>query len=70
MITLDLHGIRHSEVKNKVIRFLEDNWDCCNCVKIITGHSVIMKYLVTDTLIEYKLIGESSEYDPFIKVLM
>jgi len=55
MIKLDLHGIRHEDVKRKVIKFIEDNWMSGKLVRIITGHSNKMKKLVGEILDEYDL---------------
>jgi len=53
MRTLDLHGLRHSEVESVLHAFINDNWD--EDLRIITGNSVYMKNLVCEILIFYKL---------------
>ena len=55
MEKLDLHRTRHSEVKRKVINFIEDNWGSGEEVEIITGNSNKMCDIVTNMLDEYKL---------------
>jgi len=55
MIKLDLHGIRHREVRNMVIRFIEKYWNTNTEVEIITGYSERMKFFVKEVLDEYKL---------------
>jgi len=55
MKTLDLHKVRHADVKRKVTRFIEANWDTGTTIKIITGHSPQMKALVKSVLGEYEL---------------
>ena len=52
---LDLHGVRHHEVRNKVIRLVEDNWGEGLIVEIITGNSYEMKSIVGNVLNEYNL---------------
>ncbi len=52
---LDLHGVRHDDVKSKVINFIEDNWNSEEDLEIITGHSSKMKGIVLNVLDEYKL---------------
>ena len=52
---LDLHGVRHHEVRNKVIRLVEDNWGEGLNVEIITGNSDEMKAIVGNVLNEYNL---------------
>ena len=54
-VKLDLHGVKHQDVKSLVIRFIEENWNLGNKGTIITGHSEKMKKLVTDVLDEYEL---------------
>lgn len=55
MEKLDLHRTRHSEVKRKVINFIEDNWGSGEEVEIVTGNSNKMRGIVTGMLDEYKL---------------
>ena len=59
---LDLHGIRHADVKQLVIQFIEDNWESEEeDFEIITGHSANMKGIVLNVLDEYNLqytVGE------------
>ena len=52
---LDLHGVRHHEVRNKVIRLVEDNWGEGLNVEIVTGNSDEMKSIVGNVLDEYNL---------------
>ena len=52
---LDLHGVRHHEVRNKVIRLVEENWGGGLGVEIITGNSDEMKSIVSNVLDEYNL---------------
>ena len=74
MNKLDLHTTRHHFVRSKVIRFVEDNWDCGEDVEIITGRSGRMQELVIEVLNEYKLpyrIGDYSGVNTgFIKAEM
>lgn len=55
MKKLDLHGIRHYDVRSMVIRFIEEYWDTGTEVEIVTGHSEQMKFIVKEVLDEYKL---------------
>lgn len=55
MKTLDLHGIRHEDVRNILIRFIESLWLTGTEVEIVTGHSPQMKAIVIEVLGEYKL---------------
>ncbi len=65
MEKLDLHGVRHGDVRRKVINFIEDNWGNMNDLEVITGHSSIMKGIVINTIEEYKLpYNVGSMFDP------
>lgn len=55
MEKLDLHRTRHSEVKRKVIHFIEDGWGSGEEVEIITGNSDRMREFVIGILNEYGL---------------
>jgi len=59
-IFLDLHGVYHEDVENKVYSFINRNKD--ECIKIITGNSDTMKKIVFKVvgslgLKHYQLIG-------------
>ena len=55
MKKLDLHGIRHSDVRKQLIRFIEGLWGTETKVEIVTGNSPDMKKIVIEVLKEYKL---------------
>ena len=59
---IDLHGVRHHEVRNKVIRFVEDNWNGNSDIEIVTGHSVEMKSIVKNILEEYRLDYQDGKF--------
>lgn len=61
MRKLDLHGLKHEDVNGRVIRFIEENWDCGETVVIVTGYSVAMARIVNGVLKEYNL----KSYLPF-----
>ena len=52
---LDLHGVKHEDVKRKVIRFIEGYWDTDKELEIMTGNSQRMRGLVIEVIEEYKL---------------
>jgi hypothetical protein len=71
MKKLDLHGIRHADVKRIVIRFLEDNWGSHEYVEVVTGHSRKMQHLVYDVAEEYGLLVRLHPYSAgALRVLM
>ena len=53
--TLDLHGYKHVDVQNEVVRFLEDNLNSGLFVDIITGQSSAMSQKVIEVLKQYDL---------------
>jgi len=56
MEKLDLHGMKHEDIRGEVIRFVEDNWNTNGAeLEIVTGHGTTMKYLVRGVLDEYQL---------------
>ena len=55
MKKIDLHKTYHVDAKEKVIRFVEDNWGSGEEAEIITGNSRVMKNIVISVLNEYKL---------------
>ncbi len=55
MISLDLHGIKHENVRRVLIRFIEDHYNQDVTAYIITGNSNQMKNHVIDVLNEYGL---------------
>lgn len=65
MDSLDLHGICHLDVPNKIDQFL---WESMKKnkkeVHIITGHSQIMKNLVRNTLYDYNMNYEVDFINP------
>jgi DNA-nicking Smr family endonuclease len=63
MRKLDLHGTKHADVRRKVIRFIEANWNCGEEVEIITGNSYEMKKLVTSVVSEYDLTYRMPYFD-------
>ena len=59
--TLDLHGIRHKDVFNKIDKFIGEHlMGSTNQVFIITGHSKEMKILVGRVLDDYELYSQES----------
>ena len=55
MKKIDLHGLRHNEIKWVLISKIESLWDSNTELEIITGYSDHMKSTVTEILDEYKL---------------
>lgn len=55
MNTLNLHGTYHEDVERETIRFIEDNWNSSEEIKIVTGNSEDMRRIIKSILGEYKL---------------
>lgn len=70
MKTLDLHGIKHSDVKKILDQFL---WECMQEnqkeVSVITGISNQMKNIVSDCLLDYNMSYEE-EYLNLGKIII
>ena len=62
--TLDLHGVRHSEVSDEVHRFVNDHWSGRWRLTIITGDSEVMKAIVLDTLSLYDVEPQTDPWNP------
>lgn len=57
---LDLHGVRHEDVRAEVIKFIEDGFKSNENREIVFGHSPKMWKLVEEVLNEYDaLLGYS-----------
>jgi len=56
MKRLDLHGLRHEDVRQEVIRFVEAHWNTDGIeLEIVTGYSPTMKRIAGTVLDEYGL---------------
>ena len=55
MEKLDLHNLNYERAKAETIRFIEEYWNEVVDLKVITGHSLVMKKVVMEVLNEYKL---------------
>jgi hypothetical protein len=53
MKKLDLHGIKHEDVRAEVIKFVEDGFKSNDTREIVFGHSPKMWKLVEEVLYEY-----------------
>ncbi len=65
LFKLDLHGVRHHEVHDKVDKFIGGHIfeGKTNSVKIVTGNSPEMKSLVKRTLSQYQLDGKEDFFN-------
>ena len=75
MKKLDLHGVRHEDVRQEVIRFVEAHWNTDEIeLEIITGYSPSMKRISGIVLDEYQLdykVGDAIGVNKgFIRVTM
>jgi hypothetical protein len=53
MVKLDLHGVKHEDVRLEVIKFIENDWRSDTIREIVFGHSPKMWKLVKEVLDEY-----------------
>jgi len=62
---LDLHGTTHKEVFSKVDKFIGEHlMKGTPSVVIITGHSTVMKKLVSKVLDDYEMYSQESILNP------
>ena len=54
MSTLDLHGTRHADVRDKLTHFFFWEYPNCSEYVIITGNSIKMKKIVINWLEKHK----------------
>lgn len=52
---IDLHGVKHADVKQEVIAFVEKYWNTDTKIQIVTGNSTAMKKEVIAVLKTYGL---------------
>jgi len=57
---LDLHRVKHTDARAKVIRFIEQYWGSDREVEFITGNSQRMRGMVMNILDEYGLTYQIS----------
>jgi DNA-nicking Smr family endonuclease len=70
MNSLDLHGIKHSEVQVILDQFIWENMQKKTTeVSIITGHSKIMKKIVKEIVEDYMMTCEE-EYNNSGKIII
>jgi len=67
---LDLHGVKHEDVRRIVTRFIEANWASNKELDIITGYSSKMKGIIKELLDEYGLYYSAETLAPKIVVWM
>ena len=70
-IKLDLHGVKHEDVKREIIKFIESHWfdDPMPELIIITGHSNKMIEIVTEVIGEYQLEWDYGLRHSYLRIL-
>lgn len=63
---IDLHGVKHEDVAQIVIRFVEKYWNTDTKIQIVTGNSLAMKKEVIDVLKEYDLDYTIGDFFGFV----
>ena len=53
MPELDLHGVKHEDVRKKCDKFMAQMWGRHEWANIVTGHSPEMQRLVIEALEDY-----------------
>jgi DNA-nicking Smr family endonuclease len=65
MFQIDLHGVKHAQVKEKLEEFFQTQVKKTNSqIKIITGQSDIMKKIVKEAAEEFGFEAEQNPINP------
>ncbi len=65
MNSLDLHGVKHSDVKQLLDNFIWENMkENITEIEIITGISVEMKRIVSIVLHDYDMVYQETPFNP------
>jgi DNA-nicking Smr family endonuclease len=62
MVKIDLHGVRHADVRRVLIRFIEDHMYTADEGEVIYGYSTSMPALVREVADEYKLTYREGKF--------
>jgi len=62
IMKIDLHGRKHADARNDLIRQIEKLWNSDSELTIVTGHSPRMKEIVIGVLDEYKLDYQMGDF--------
>ncbi len=66
---IDLHGLKHEDVKRELIKKIEKHWDQ-NCdIKVVTGHSKQMRAIAMEVIEEYRLDWEEGLHPAYLRIL-
>lgn len=68
MVRIDLHGVRHEEVRGHLVTEIEKYWGMPVDLEIITGHSPQMRKIVCEVLEEYNLDFDLGLHPSYIRV--
>jgi DNA-nicking Smr family endonuclease len=63
---INLHGVKHEDVAQIVIRFIEKYWNTGTKIQIVTGNSPVMKKEVIKVLKEYDLDYTIGDFFRFV----
>ena len=64
---IDLHGYKHAEAKEAVIRLIEESYNKNTLVTAITGNSSKMRNVVIEVLSEYDITPLSTFLETEVK---
>ena len=68
-INVDLHGVKHEDVRRILIAEIERHWDeGCDLI-VVTGHSPQMRELVIEVVKEYLLDWEDGLHRGYLRIL-
>ena len=68
VIRIDLHGIKHEDVRRALIAEIEAHWndDPSPDFVVVTGHSFQMREIVEEVSLEYKLNVEDGLHSSYM----
>jgi DNA-nicking Smr family endonuclease len=64
MIQIDLHGVKHAHVREKLEEFFQNQIKKNSQLKVITGQSDMMKQIVSQTAKDFGLTAEQNPINP------
>ena len=70
-VKIDLHGVKHEDVKRVLIAKIEEHWldDPSSDIIVVTGHSEPMREIVKEIVSEYQLTWELGLDDAYLRIV-
>ena len=70
VVKIDLHGIKHEDVRRELIAKIEEHWldDPSPDMIVVTGHSDQMRTIVKEVASEYQLKWEEGLHASYLRI--